>query len=208
MKLFEFMIANKDNVVFCLAVLSLIIPVFIKYKRKLTIILAIISYIYIYNSYSNFNSKTDKIAENTTGIVDKATNKISESVNNIAEKGSDLLDKNTENFEKQQEERKKESRIGTLNSETIIYNTNESDNLKATTESTTETTDIEFENELSEYYNNLDNFKTYQNQNEIKTDDDERANTALADLENEKWGNIFKVFTFSRISCLSRVDWR
>ncbi|WP_142965812.1 hypothetical protein [Enterococcus casseliflavus] len=186
MKLFEFMIANKDNVVFCLAVLSLIIPVFIKYKRKLTIILAIISCIYIYNSYQNFDSKTDKIAENTTGIVDKAKNKISESVNNIAEKGSDLLDKNTENFEKQQEERKKESRIGTLNSETIIDNTNESDNLKATTESTTEKFD-EYENELSDYYNNLDNFKTYQNQNEIKTDDDEQANTALADLENEKY---------------------
>lgn len=187
MKLFEFLIANKDNVVFCLAVLSLIIPVFIKYKRKLTIILAIISCIYIYISYSSFDSKTDKIAENTTGIVDKAKNKISESVNNIAEKGSDLLDKNTENFEKQQEERKKESRIGTLNSGAVIDNTNESDNLKATAESTTETTDIEFENELSDYYNNLDNFKTYQNQNEIKTDDDERANTALADLENEKY---------------------
>lgn len=69
---------------------------------------------------------------------------------------------------------------------TIIDNTNESDNLKATTESTTETTDIEFENELAEYYNNLDNFKTYQNQNEIKTDGDERANTVLTDLENEK----------------------
>lgn len=185
MKLFEFMIANKDNVVFCLAVLSLIIPVFIKYKRKLTIILAIISCIYIYNSYLNFDSKTEKIAENTTGIVDKAKNKISESVNNIAEKGSDLLDKNNENFEKQQEEKKKESRIGTLNSEAIIDNTNESDTLKATTESTTEKLD-EFENELAEYYNNLDNFKTYQNQNEIKTDGDERANTALADLENEK----------------------
>ena len=96
-----------------------------------------------------------------------------------------MLDKNNENFEKQQEEKKKESRIGTLNSEAIIDNTNESDNLKATTESTTETTDIEFENELAEYYNNLDNFKTYQNQNEINTDD-ERANTALADLENLK----------------------
>ena len=171
MKLIEFLIANKDNVVFCLAILLLIIPIFIKYKRKLTIILAIISCIYIYISYSNFDSNTDKIVENTTGIVDK------------------------------------ESRIGTLNSEAIIDNTNESDNLKATTESTTETTDIEFENELAEYYNNLDNFKTYQNQNEINTDD-ERANTALADLENLKWGNIFKVFTFSRISCLSRVDWR
>ncbi|CAI3425985.1 hypothetical protein CIRMBP1312_01234 [Enterococcus cecorum] len=45
-----------------------------------------------------------------------------------------------------------------------------------------ETTDIEFENELAEYYNNLDNFKTYQNQNEIKTDGDERANTALSDV--------------------------
>ena len=183
MKLIEFMIANKDNVVFCLAVLSLIIPIFIKYKRKLTIILAIISCIYIYISYSNFDSKTDKIAENTTGIVDKAKNKVSESVNNIAEKGSDLLNKNTENFEKQQEEKKKESRIGTLNSEAF---TNESDTLKATTELTAETTDIEFENELAEYYNNLDNFKTYQNQNKIKTDGDERANTALADLENEK----------------------
>lgn len=181
MKLLDFLITNKDNVVFCLAVLSLIVPIFIKYKRKLTIILAIISCIYIYNSYSNFNSKTDNIAENTTGIVDKAKNKISESVNNIAEKGSDMLDKNTENFEKQQEERKKESRIGTLNSETIIDNTNESDTLKATTESTTEKFD-EFENELAEYYNNLDNFKTYQNQEENKTDDDERANTSLADV--------------------------
>lgn len=187
MKLFEFMIANKDNVVFCLAVLSLIIPVFIKYKRKLTIILAIVSCIYIYISYSNFDSKTDKIAENTTGIVDKAKNKVSESVNTITEKGSDLLNKNTDNYNKEKEEKKKESRIGTLNTETITNNTNESDNLKATAESTTETTDIEFENELSDYYNNLDNFKTYQNQNEIKTDDDERANTALADLENEKY---------------------
>ncbi|HCY9031108.1 TPA: hypothetical protein O2E36_001911 [Enterococcus faecalis] len=189
MKLIEFLIANKDNVVFCLAILLLIIPIFIKYKRKLTIILAIISCIYIYISYSNFDSNTDKIVENTTGIVDKAKNKVSESVNNISEKGSNLLDKNNENFEKQQEEKKKESRIGTLNSEAIIDNTNESDNLKATTESTTEstteTTDIEFENELAEYYNNLDNFKTYQNQNEINTDD-ERANTALADLENLK----------------------
>ncbi|MDB1651783.1 hypothetical protein [Enterococcus faecalis] len=173
MKLFEFMIANKDNVLFCLAVLSLIIPVFIKYKRKQTIILAIISCIYIYISYSNFDSNTDKIVENTTGIVDKAKNKVSESVNNITEKGSDLLNKNTENYNQKQEERKKESRID---------NTNESDTLKATTESTAETTDIEFENELAEYYNNLDNFKTYQNQNEIKTDDDERANTALADV--------------------------
>lgn len=189
MKLIEFMIANKDNVVFCLAVLSLIIPIFIKYKRKLTIILAIISCIYIYISYSNFDSKTDKIAENTTGIVDKAKNKVSESVNNIAEKGSDLLNKNTENFEKQQEEKKKESRIGTLNSEAF---TNESDNLKATTESTAETTDIEFENELSDYYNNLDNFKTYQNEN--NTNGDDRANTALADLENLEWSNKLKNF--------------
>ena len=200
MKLFEFLITNKNNVVFCLAVLSLIIPIFIKYKRKLTIILAIISCIYIYNSYSNFDSKTDKIAENTTEIVDKAKSKVSESVNNITEKGSDLLDKNTEYFEKQQEERKKESRIGTLNSEAF---TNESDNLKATTESTAETTDIEFENELAEYYNNLDNFKTYQNQNKIKTDGDERANTALADVN---WGNIFKVFTSFKFTYLSG-DW-
>src|SRR5699024_5356401 len=118
-----------------------------------------ISCIYIYNSYSNFDSKTDKIAENTTEIVDKAKNKVSESVNNITEKGSDLLDKNTEYFEKQQEERKKESRIGTLNSDSLVN-----------------------EYELAEYYNNLDNFKTYQNQNEIKTDGDERANTALSDV--------------------------
>lgn len=184
MKLLEFLIANKDNVLFCLAVLSLIIPIFIKYKRKLTIILAIISCIYIYNSYQNFDSKTDKIVENTAGIVDKAKNKVSESVNNIAEKGSDLLDKNTDNYNKEKEEKKKESRIGTLNSE-ATNNTNESDNLKATTESTIDKFD-EFENELAEYYNNLDNFKTYQNQEENKTDGDERANTALADLENEK----------------------
>ncbi|EOI55522.1 MULTISPECIES: hypothetical protein [Enterococcus] len=187
MKLLEFLIANKDNVVFCLAILSLIIPIFIKYKRKLTIILAIISCIYIYNTYQNFDSKTDKIAENTTGIVNKAKKQVSETVNNISEKGSNLLDKNNENFDKRKKEKQKESRIGTLNSEAVIDNTNESDNLKATTESTTETTDIEFENELAEYYNNLDNFKTYQNQNEIKTDDDERANTSLADLENEKY---------------------
>lgn len=202
MKLLEFLIANKDNVLFCLAVLSLIIPIFIKYKRKLTIILAIISCIYIYNSYANFDSKTEKIAENTTEIVDKTKDKMSEKANTIIDKASEVLDKNTENFEKQQEEKKKESRIGTLNSEAF---TNESDNLKATTESTAETTDIEFENELSEYYNNLDNFKTYQNQNEIKTDD-ERANTSLADLENLKWGNIFKVFTSFKFTYLSG-DW-
>lgn len=176
MKLIEFMIANKDNVVFCLAVLLLIIPIFIKYKRKLTIILAIISCIYIYNSYINFDSKTDKIEENTTEIVDKAKNKVSEKANTVKDKVSEVLDKNTENFEKQKEEKKKESRID---------NTNESDTLKATTESTAEKFD-EFKNELAEYYNNLDNFKTYQNQNEIKNDGNERANTALADLENEK----------------------
>ncbi|MFB8587122.1 hypothetical protein [Enterococcus thailandicus] len=66
-------------------------------------------------------------------------------------------------------------------------NENQKDSLNATTTDTTEITDIEYENELSEYYNNLDNFKTYQNQNENKTNDDERANTALADLENEKY---------------------
>ncbi|HCU0365428.1 TPA: hypothetical protein OUE96_002567 [Enterococcus faecalis] len=176
MKLFEFMIANKDNVVFCLAALSLIIPIFIKYKRKLTIILAIISCIYIYNSYSNFDSKTDKIAENTTRITDKAKNKVSESINNIAEKGSDLLDKNTENYNKEKEEKKKDSKIGTLNSGAIIDKTSESDTLKATIKSTTDKFD-EFENELSDYYNNLDNFKTYQNQN--KTKEVDRANTAL-----------------------------
>ncbi|HCJ0858971.1 TPA: hypothetical protein NR789_001876 [Enterococcus faecalis] len=177
MKLIEFMIANKDNVVFCLAVLSLIIPIFIKYKRKLTIILAIISCIYIYNSYANFDSKTEKIAENTTEIVDKTKDKMSEKANTIIDKASEVLDKNTQNFEKQKEEKKKQSKI---------LNENQKDSLKATTESTTETTDIDFENELSDYYNNLDNFKTYQNQSEIKTDADERANTALADLENEK----------------------
>lgn len=96
-----------------------------------------------------------------------------------------MLDKNNENFDKRKEEKQKESRIGTLNSEASINKTDESDTLKATTESTTDKFD-EFENELSNYYNNLDNFKTYQNQNEIKTDD-ERANTALADLENEKY---------------------
>lgn len=186
MKLIEFLIFNKDNVVFCLAVLSLIIPIFIKYKRKLTIILAIISCIYIYNSYQNFDSKTDKIAENTTGIVNKAKKQVSETVNNIAEKGSDLLDKNTDNYNKEKEEKKKESRIGTINSEAVINKTNESDTLRATAESTTKKFD-DFENELSDYYNNLDNFKTYQNQNENKTNDDERANTALADLENEKY---------------------
>lgn len=177
MKLLEFLIANKDNVLFCLAVLSLIIPIFIKYKRKLTIILAIISCIYIYNSYLNFDSKTEKIAENTTEIVDKTKDKVSEKTNTVKDKASEVLDKNTENFEKQKEEKKKQSKI---------LNENQKDSLNATTESTTETTDIEFENELAEYYNNLDNFKTYQNQNEIKTDGDERANTALADLENEK----------------------
>ncbi len=175
MKLLEFLIANKDNVLFCLAVLSLIIPIFIKYKRKLTIILAIISCIYIYNSYANFDSKTEKIAENTTEIVDKTKDKMSEKANTIIDKASEVLDKNTQNFEKQKEEKKKQSKI---------LNENQKDSLNATTESTTESTDIEFENELSDYYNNLDNFKTYQNQNEIKTD--ERANTALADLGNEK----------------------
>ncbi|EMF0050239.1 hypothetical protein PGJ30_002536, partial [Enterococcus hirae] len=104
--------------------------------------------------------------------------KVSEKANTVKDKVSDVLDKNTENYNQKQEEKKKESRI---------LNENQKDSLNATTTDTTEITDIEFENELSDYYNNLDNFKTYQNQNEIKTDDDERANTALADLENEKY---------------------
>ncbi|EGO8127833.1 hypothetical protein FAD94_002958 [Enterococcus faecalis] len=172
MKLFEFLITNKNNVVFCLAILSLIIPILIKYKRKVTIILAIISCIYIYISYQNFDSKTDKIVENTTEIVDKTKHKVSKTVDGVAKKGSDLLDKNTDNYNKEKEEKKKDSKIGTLNSGAIIDKTSESDTLKSTTDKFDE-----FENELSDYYNNLDNFKTYQNQN--KTKEDDRANTAL-----------------------------
>ncbi|WP_232048810.1 hypothetical protein [Enterococcus faecalis] len=106
----------------------------------------------------------------------KTKDKVSEKANTVKDKVSDVLDKNTENYNQKQEEKKKESKI---------LNENQKDSLNATTESTTGKF-YEFENELAEYYNNLDNFKTYQNQNEIKTDGDERANTALADLENEK----------------------
>lgn len=198
--LMSYIKSNIDNPVFYLCLLLIFVPVLVKKYRFLTTLIAIACCFYFYTNFQNFNSlKNEAVKDNVSNIITKTKDKVLEKADTIKDNASELLDKNTENFKKQQEEKKKESKI---------LNENQKDSLNATTTDTTETTDIQYENELSEYYNNLDNFKTYQNQNEIKTDGDERANTALADLENEKWGNIFKVFTFSRISCLSRVDWR
>ncbi|HGD7096793.1 TPA: hypothetical protein QFC35_001746 [Enterococcus faecium] len=175
--LMSYIKSNIDNPVFYLCLLLIFVPVLVKKYRFLTTLIAIACCFYFFTNFQNYNELKNKaVKDNVSNIVTEAKDKMSEKTNTVKDKASEVLDKNTENFEKQKEEKKKQSKI---------LNENQKDSLNATTESTTEKFD-EFENELAEYYNNLDNFKTYQNQNEIKTDDDERANTALADLENEK----------------------
>lgn len=177
--LMSYIKSNIDNPVFYLCLLLIFVPVLVKKYRFLTTLIAIACCFYFYINFQNYNElKNEAVKENVSNMVTKTKDKVSEKANTVKDKVSDVLDKNTENYNQKQEEKKKESRI---------LNENQKDSLNATTTDTTEITDIEFENELSDYYNNLDNFKTYQNQNEIKTDDDERANTALADLENEKY---------------------
>lgn len=176
----DYIKSNTDNPVFYLCLLLIFVPVLVKKYRILNTLIAIACCFYFYNSFQNFNEiKTEEIKDNASNIVTETKDKVSEKTNTVKDKVSDVLNKNTENYNQKQEEKKKESKI---------LNENQKDSLNATTTDTTKTTDIEYENEneLAEYYNNLDNFKTYQNQNEIKADGDERANTSLADLENEK----------------------
>lgn len=175
--LMSYIKSNIDNPIFYLCLLLIFVPVLVKKYRFLTTLIAIACCFYFYINFQNYNElKNEEVKENVSNTVIKTKDKVSEKANTIIDKASDILDKNTDNFEKQQEEKKKESKI---------LNENQKDSLKATTTETTENADIEYENELAEYYNNLDNFKTYQNKNEVKTNDDERANTALADLDLE-----------------------
>ncbi|HHX1763831.1 MULTISPECIES: hypothetical protein [Enterococcus] len=175
--LMSYIKSNIDNPVFYLCLLLIFVPVLVKKYRFLTTLIAIACCFYFYTNFQNYNElKNEAVKENVSNMVTKTKDKVSEKANTVKDKVSDVLDKNTENYNQKQEEKKKESKI---------LNENQKDSLNATTEATTGKF-YEFENELAEYYNNLDNFETYQNQNEIKTDDDERANTALADLENEK----------------------
>ncbi|MHC5954275.1 hypothetical protein ACYT4P_00360 [Enterococcus gallinarum] len=176
--LMSYIKSNMDNPLFYLCLLLIFVPFLVKKYRFLTTLIAIACCFYFYTNFQNYNElKNEAVKENVSNMVTKTKDKVSEKTNTVKDKVSDVLDKNIENYNKKQEEKKKESKI---------LNENQKDSLKATIDTTTEKVN-EFENELSDYYNNLDNFKTYQNQNENKTNDDERANTALADLENEKY---------------------